>query len=439
MKSKKLKQLISTVMIATTIATTVPTTINTTVAFASTYSTQDEAEQAGFRVQSINNDAEYEIIGYTGSAGNVVIPSQINNKPVTSIGQEAFEGRDIHGEPTQSYYITSIIIPNTIKSIGIGAFAHCIYLTSISIPNSVTSIGHAAFADCGNLRSIEVPDSVTNIGPYAFAEISPYAIFYVASQSEAQLLWTSSRMNYGMRIIILDLMERTKSDTTATLDFFQPLTGASSVKIQQSTDGETWTDAATEALTEYSTTATVTGLIPNTSYKFRLLLNGDFPGAECNVITLNSSPTLEVDSTLNDTVNPIEITFADNIGWRQAITEVDVDGRRIDAQNYVISEGKITFNPGVLSAEPHYITVVATNYTDATVSQNVILAPSPTLEVDSTLNDTVNPIEITFTDDALWRQAITEVDVDGRRIDPQNYVISEGKITFNPGVLSAEP
>ncbi|WP_270568142.1 hemoblobin-interacting domain-containing protein, partial [Clostridium beijerinckii] len=141
---------------------------------------------------------------------------------------------------------------------------------------------------------------------------------------------------------------------------------------------------------------------------------------------------------LNDTVNPIEITFTDDALWRQAITEVDVDGRRIDPQNYVISEGKITFNPGVLSLETHNIKVIASNYTNASVNQEVVLAQPPTLTADSTLNDTENPIEITFTDDALWRQAITEVDVDGNRITQDNYVISEGKITFNPGVLSAE-
>ena len=60
------------------------------------------------------------------------------------------------------------IIPNTVKSIGKGAFYHCIGLDSISIPNSVTSIGYSAFYHCVNLTSINIPNSVTSIGNAAF-------------------------------------------------------------------------------------------------------------------------------------------------------------------------------------------------------------------------------------------------------------------------------
>ena len=41
--------------------------------------------------------------------------------------------------------LTSITIPNSVTSIGTGAFVDCTSLTSVTIPNSVTSIGHNAF------------------------------------------------------------------------------------------------------------------------------------------------------------------------------------------------------------------------------------------------------------------------------------------------------
>ena len=59
-------------------------------------------------------------------------------------------------------------IPNSVTSIGNGAFSSCSGLTSVTIPNSVTSIGENAFYDCSGLTSITIPNSVTGIGKQAF-------------------------------------------------------------------------------------------------------------------------------------------------------------------------------------------------------------------------------------------------------------------------------
>jgi hypothetical protein len=60
------------------------------------------------------------------------------------------------------------IIPNTVISIGMGAFAEIESLTSMDIPNSVTTIGESAFSGCNNLTSISFPNSLTTIGNWAF-------------------------------------------------------------------------------------------------------------------------------------------------------------------------------------------------------------------------------------------------------------------------------
>lgn len=59
-------------------------------------------------------------------------------------------------------------IPDSVTSIGSGAFEDCKGLTSVTIPDSVISIGYMAFSDCTGITSITIPDSVTEIGDYAF-------------------------------------------------------------------------------------------------------------------------------------------------------------------------------------------------------------------------------------------------------------------------------
>ena len=64
--------------------------------------------------------------------------------------------------------LKSIIIPNSVKSIGEWIFAGYKSLESIIIPDSVKSIGKHAFYNCTSLRSIIIPDSVKSIGNKAF-------------------------------------------------------------------------------------------------------------------------------------------------------------------------------------------------------------------------------------------------------------------------------
>ena len=65
-------------------------------------------------------------------------------------------------------YIKSIIIENSVTSIGDDAFYGCTSLTSVTIPDSVMTIGNNAFGVCSSLTSVTIPDRVTSIGSYAF-------------------------------------------------------------------------------------------------------------------------------------------------------------------------------------------------------------------------------------------------------------------------------
>ena len=111
------------------------------------------------------NDGTVEITRFVSATStDIELPSMIDGKPVTSIGKSAFDV-DVVGACRN---LTSIIIPDSVTSIGNYAFESCTSLTNVTIPNSVTSIGYDAFYNCTGLTDIIIPDSVTSIGAYTF-------------------------------------------------------------------------------------------------------------------------------------------------------------------------------------------------------------------------------------------------------------------------------
>ena len=91
---------------------------------------------------------------HCGSLQTIILPQTLQ-----SLGDMAF---------FNCFSLTSIVIPNGVTSIGIDAFQGCNYLTSVTIPNSVANIEAGAFYQCYNLTSLTIPESVTSIEEYAF-------------------------------------------------------------------------------------------------------------------------------------------------------------------------------------------------------------------------------------------------------------------------------
>ncbi len=115
-----------------------------------------------------NNEAEVTFMSYNypnyGSSldSTLIIPDSIMYDsvmyPVTAIGYQAFAYAEMD----------SVVIPNTVKTIGMWAFGPCQNLTNVVIPNSVTEIGQGAFGGCHNIVSVTLPDSITAIASQTF-------------------------------------------------------------------------------------------------------------------------------------------------------------------------------------------------------------------------------------------------------------------------------
>jgi hypothetical protein len=75
------------------------------------------------------NDNTITITGMVCIIYDVYIPDIIADLPVTRIGNDAFRGRGL---------LYSVRIPDSVTSIGDGAFAQCVRMRTATIGNSVT-------------------------------------------------------------------------------------------------------------------------------------------------------------------------------------------------------------------------------------------------------------------------------------------------------------
>ena len=155
-------------------------------------------ETAGLNVTYRPYTPSIIITGYNIEGGtDVVIPSQIDGKTVVAIGEGAFTTKGIipteissnHTDykvsllsynsnnyvikslgaqaPIEGLGITSVVIPNTVMTIGSYAFSGN-KLANVIIPNSVITIRNGAFYG-NNLTNVTIPSSVTTIGVNAFS------------------------------------------------------------------------------------------------------------------------------------------------------------------------------------------------------------------------------------------------------------------------------
>ena len=124
----------------------------------------------GFTFETTGTSNEATLTSYTGTAANLVIPSTFsivdgeyvngNDYTVTAIADGDMQTGGVFSMAAQT--LQSVVLPDTLKTIGDLAFMMCESLTSVIIPEGVTSIGEAAFT-MTSISEITIPASVTDI------------------------------------------------------------------------------------------------------------------------------------------------------------------------------------------------------------------------------------------------------------------------------------
>ncbi|WP_417201816.1 S-layer homology domain-containing protein [Acetoanaerobium sticklandii] len=100
-----------------------------------------------------------------------------------------------------------------------------------------------------------------------------------------------------------------------------------------------------------------------------------------------SGPALTADSTDNSVDNDIEIIFASDASFENAITSVTYNGNTLEGAQYSVSSGKLTLKPSVAgnnylrTPSTANVVVFASGYGDSTVSQTILHGVATALDV----------------------------------------------------------
>ena len=106
-------------------------------------------------IYTILDDGNIEIDRYTGDEEYLIIPEQIEDRPVISIGVSAFS----HNER-----LKQVSIPESVTALGNYAFAECTNIQAILLPESLVSLGDLVFQGDVKLETITLPKGLAAIG-----------------------------------------------------------------------------------------------------------------------------------------------------------------------------------------------------------------------------------------------------------------------------------
>lgn len=138
-----------------------------------------EAEKGGAEVPEDPVEPEPEVsdfvvddngilVKYTGNDSEVLVPESVNGVTIVGIGGEKKGDFGFTGVFAEKQFITKVVLPSTVTTIGKEAFYSCRNLEEVNLPEGLVSIGERAFDRCNSLAEVTIPASTTDIAHDAF-------------------------------------------------------------------------------------------------------------------------------------------------------------------------------------------------------------------------------------------------------------------------------
>ena len=275
-----------------------------------------------FGANIVNNSIPDNSFKYCGFK-TIILPNS-----VTSIGNSAFY---------DCMNLTSITIPNGVTSIGDNAFVYCSALTNLIIPNSVTSIGNYAFNLCGSLTNITIGDNVQYIGYNIFdqcrniesvnignctASINMFTFSYIAMNTsnccpQKELIVSEQNQKYSTIDGVLF-----NKDKTALIIFPRGKVGSYTIPNSVSSIQD-WTFWQCKGLTSISIPNSITSIGQNAFNGCTGLTNVTIPNSVTSIGTYAFYSTGLTSVTIGNSIISNNITSIDNSAFSGCnITEI---------------------------------------------------------------------------------------------------------------------
>ena len=110
---------------------------------------------------SLNEDNEATITKYNGNVSALSIPAELDGYKVVGIGDGVFKGKTA---------LRTVVIPDSVESIGNQAFSGCANLSSVQLPENekFVTLSSRLFYECKKLKRVKIPNSIISIKDNVF-------------------------------------------------------------------------------------------------------------------------------------------------------------------------------------------------------------------------------------------------------------------------------